>query len=77
MYSFGPSAGDATLDACDDCFSTPLTLPASVLFYGTPYSTVFVSGACGTRRLPDAVSSPPRRGALHEADSRVDARCDE
>ena len=43
FYSYGSAAGDTSLPPNDDNSSSPITLPTPFNFYGTFYSTVFVS----------------------------------
>ena len=43
FYSYGSAAGDIALPPTDDDSSPTITLPIPFNFYGTKYSTVFVS----------------------------------
>ena len=43
FYSYGSAAGDTLLPPNDDGSSPNITLPALFMFYGTYYSTIFVS----------------------------------
>ena len=42
FYSYGSAAGDTLLSPNDDSSST-IQLPSPFLFFGTPYSSIFVS----------------------------------
>ena len=43
FYSYGSAAGDTSLPPNDDNSSSPITMTTPFNFYGTIYSTVFVS----------------------------------
>ena len=43
FYSYGSAAGDTLLPPSDDGSSPNISLPAPFLFFGTYYSTIFVS----------------------------------
>ena len=43
FYPFGSSAGDTGLGPIDDGSSAAISLPTSVSFYGTSYTSIFVS----------------------------------
>ena len=43
FYSYGSAVGDSVLPPTDDGSSPAITLPAPFRFYGTNYTTIFVS----------------------------------
>ena len=75
FYSYGSAAGDNRLPTTDDGSSTVVSLPSSFLFFGTSYTTLYVSLLCHTLQIASFPSRNAQVSILQLMYCTVECEC--